>query len=369
MTFKERNGSTNIGLGELRLAFEEEFQDALYILSERYCKLLGVDFLKDILPHLKNKGWWEPDYGQASRDGKSIGMSVKDALKCLVDTHRTFQIYQGISETIKSLRSSGRDELIGIDAGTGTGILAIAMISLGVNKVYAIEINPESHAVTDKFLSVLGLNKQIRLLKGDATLIEIPELRERHADILVSENLSGGLFNEPQYDIIGHLSNFLFPEAEIIPNEAELYVSLASVDWEGVKPGKNIISVRRLRRYEKVSPDIKYAEVKSRVGMQIPVLEAKIKIPTEFKGPINALCFSTRFRINGRGQLFYLEPDTANFLGKTLAGRLSEGYVYAQDGFVDVSLKYEVGRETKNLKIIGTGNSLDLVDTMLKSKV
>lgn len=355
----------NINLDVIPGSSEDEFRGVLYDFAGKYCELLGVNFVNDVLPHLNDKDWWEADYGQASRDGKSIGMSAKDALRCLVDTHRTFQIYKGLEETIKELKDSGKNEIIGIDAGTGTGILAITMVSLGVDKVYAIEINKETFGVTQKFLKELKLTNKVKLIQGDATLMDIPLLKGRKADILVSENLSGGLLDEPQYDIINHLSEFLSSDAEILPGGAELYVSLASVDWEGTPSEKNNLAARRLRRCDVVSPKIKYSQVDSKVGMFVPIIESQVAIPTEFTGAINALLISTRFRINNLGKEVYLEPDTADFLGKTSAFKLN-GDVYAQDGLVNVSLKYEAGRERENLKVSTKGNNIIFVDTMLK---
>ncbi len=230
LDMKEKPSSFN--LERVKECSEEEFRVTLFDLASTYSTHLNIDFYSDVLPHLNDKAWWEADYGQASADGKSLGMGAKDALRCLVDIHRTYQLYRGISETVKTLQVSGKTEITGIDAGTGTGILAIIMLSQGVNRVNAIEINTETLGVTRKFIDGLGLSNRINLIEGSAITIDTPELRNTKADILVSENLSGGLLDEPQYDIIHHLSEFLSPGAEIIPGEAELYASLASVNWE-----------------------------------------------------------------------------------------------------------------------------------------
>ena len=263
------------------------------------------------------------------------------------------------------MKEQGKEKLIGIDAGTGTGILSILMVSCGVEKVHAIEVNAETFGVTRKFLQKVGLAEKIQIVNGDATIINLPELKDNKADILVSENLSGGLLDEPQYDIIHHLSEFLTPEAQIIPNQAELYASVAYVNWEGLEPGKNSMAERRLKPHYVLSERVKYAEVESVVKMPIPVIRAQVKVPVETTGPINALLISTRFRINGLGQPIYLEQDAAQFLGKTSAFKLEEA-VYAEKGEIKVSLNYETGRERKFLKFPVRGNTISLVDTLLK---
>jgi len=240
---------TNINLEELTSSSEEEFKKLNFDLARGYAPYLGLNFDKDILLNLGDKAWWEADYGVKIVDGKEIGMSIKDAFRCLVDPHRTYQLAGGIREEVENIRKT-RDCLTGIDAGTGTGILSILMLASGVDKVYAIEINKETYDATSDFIERLGLQGRIIMILGDATQIYLPDLVEQKADILVSENLSAALMDEPQYEIINHLSKYLSHEGKIIPYIAQLSISLAVADWEGVYPGKTKITERRLIKSE-----------------------------------------------------------------------------------------------------------------------
>lgn len=344
---------------------EQEFGQILYGLAQKYASLLDLDFDSDVLPRLADNSFWQADYGQEVRDGKSIGMSTMDAFRCLIDVHRTYQIYQGIRETVKYLRENGKEEIIAMDAGTGTGILSLLLLSQGVDRVYAIEVNEQTAKTTTKFLKELGVDDRIKLIHGDATTLEIPELKDKKADILVSENLSSGLFDEPQYDIIRNLSRHLSPDAEIIPSGAVVFASLGLADWSSVDSERNNIAVRRIPCYQG-SRMVAFANVDSTVGMEVPVIEAEIEIPTDFPGPVNALLISTGFQINRRGKPHYLEPDTAEFLGKTSAFRIN-GAIMTNNS-VKVGLKYVTGRERKNLKVTSRqeDTSIKLEDTLLK---
>lgn len=71
------------------------------------------------------------------------------------------------------------------------------------------------------------------------------------------------------------------------------------------------------------------------------------------------------FQINEKGKHFFLEPDTAEFLGKTAAFRL-ENEAYARDGKVVVNLKYGVGRKGELMQVTGNGNKINLNDPYLK---
>ncbi|EKD86646.1 MAG: hypothetical protein ACD_37C00206G0006 [uncultured bacterium] len=349
--------------GEFLNTPEQEFSRDMMGLARAYAPYLGLDLDRDIVPNLSDSDWWEADYGVSVVDGKEIGMSMKDAFRCLVDVPRTYQLAQGIAQEVTHLRSRKRT-VIGIDAGTGTGILAMLMVASGIDKVYAIEINDQTHDATQDFLTRLGLSERIVLLKGDATQIVIDQLGEDRADILVSENLSSGLMDEPQYAIINHLSSYLSPDAAIVPFQGQLSVSLSSADWEGVTPGKQEIAERRLRRSERVADPVQYAVVESRPGMNVPIIRNRVAVPTDYKGLINTLLIHTRFQVNKSGTQFHLEPDSADFLGKTNAFKLETG-VYAEDGHVVVDIEYEAGRRAGELVMSGEGNVIILSDPYL----
>lgn len=346
-----------------------QLQPVLFDVARAYAPYLGINFDNDVLPNLGDHAWWSADYGVSEIDGRAIGMSVKDSFRCLVDTHRTIQIAHGIKETVDYLKKHRSGPLTAIDAGTGTGILSILLAAYGVDQVTAIEFNHETFEHTSDLLRDFKLDRQINIVEGDATQIDLATKGIRAADILVSENLSGGLMDEPQYDIIAHLSQYLATDAKIIPFSASLSVAIANADWEGVDSSdwvgvdpKDAVDVqaRKLKKCTYLSGYMPYAHVESHVGMDVPIIRGLVNLPLEQRGPINTIVVSTDFQINEVGEPAYLYSGAAEFLGKQRAFKVI-GEVQDSDK-VSVDLKYRVGVMGKYIHTTANGTSIFLND-------
>ena len=83
---------------------------------------------------------WKAQY--TSPEGEEWGMDTMDAFRCLVDTNRTVRLINGIFATVSEIKQRTSRKLKAIDAGTGTGIMAMALAMAGVDKIIALEINP-----------------------------------------------------------------------------------------------------------------------------------------------------------------------------------------------------------------------------------
>ncbi len=346
-------------LNNLSLVTEnpQKSEQVLHNLANSYAQLIGLDFEGKILPALKDYSFWEADYLKDSK----WGLSLMDAYRCLLDTHRTLQIMGGINETIKDLEAQGKKDIVAIDAGTGTGIFAIYLAALGCKKVYALELNEETAEVARKFIDACGCSDIVEVRVGDATEMNIPELTENPADILISENLSNGLLAEPQFQIINHLSSFLKPDAPIIPYSANISVALANgdwgrVDWKDKKP-RNILTSRRVPGLTMLSERVSHSTVISSVGMEVPRINGEVQVPITGESLPNTLLISTDFQINNHGAIYTLQHDSAEFLGKTSAVKL-EGTVALENGVVKVLLDYDAGFSMK-----AKGRGADVVDS------
>lgn len=260
--------------------------------------------------------FWDPEYLDPL--GKKSGMGIMDAFRCLVDSQRTRKLVHGILQTVAQKKRDVQGPLIAIDAGTGTGVLAMALIAAGCDYVHALEINPETATVTRQVVKQLSLKDRIAVVEGDATQIQLTGPKSQ---IIVSENLSNGLFDEPQYDIIHHLSQYATSDATVIPGLAELQVALAWSQWTGVD--KSYITIRKLPDLTRLSDPFRFARVKSQVGMEIPQIEGDAHLDYYELGlAANALIISTRFAIYDGILPIYLEPDSAQFLGKSTAFKI-----------------------------------------------
>lgn len=358
----------NLGLGQNGIVdrirntpIGPQLQPLLFDIARGYAPYLGINFDTDVLPNLGDHAWWEADYGVSQVDGREIGMSVKDAFRCLVDTHRTIQIAQGIKETVDHLRQQTIRPLTAIDAGTGTGILSILLAAYGVNQVTAIEFNHDTFEYTQDFLKRAGLGQQITIIEGDATQIDLAARGIKPADVLVSENLSSGLMDEPQYDIIAHLSQYLAADAKIIPYNADLSIAVARADWASVSPDKQItIQARRLKGSRQLSERLPYAHVQSHVGMDVPIIRGEVTLPLREAGPVNTVIISSDFQINEVGEPVHLRSGTAQFLGKHRAFRVF-GEVDDSSN-VSVDLKYRVGVKGEAMHVTADGNTITFTD-------
>lgn len=78
-----------------------------------------------------------------------------------------------------------RHELTGVDVGTGSGVIAIALAKLlPGSKWYAIDLSPEALAVAEANAVRLGVDRQISFIKGDL-LAPLMDLGERF-ELIVS---------------------------------------------------------------------------------------------------------------------------------------------------------------------------------------
>jgi len=308
----------------------------------------------DLLGRRGDYKFWDPEYLDPS--GKTPGMGTMDAFRCLVDSHRTRQLVHGILETAAQKKSEDQGPLIAIDAGTGTGVLAMALIAAGCDYVYALEINPQTAAATKQVVEQLGLEDRIAVIEGDATQIQ---LTESQVQVIVSENLSNGLFDEPQFDIIHHLSQYATPDATIIPVLAELQVALGWSGWVGVD--KSHITIRELSDLVTISSPSKLVRVKSQVGMEIPQVVGEANLECYNLGlAVNALIVSTRFAICDGVPPVYLEPDSAQFLGRSTAFKI-EGDLLPPCESVRVYTSYRAGIREHFMKAVAEGGFVKLI--------
>lgn len=328
---------------------DQEAQKVFHSLGRTYLEIAGFeqDKIETIFKDLTNYNFWDAIYTD-DKKGVSWGMDTMDAFKCLVDSHRTQLLLNGIGRTVAEVSKSTDGPIVAIDAGTGTGILSLGLLSQGCDKVISLEINEHTAKNTKEFIHQLGLEDRIEVLNVDATKVDLGDLK---ANILVSENLSTGLFDEPQYYIINHLSKFLKLEAKIIPAKATIFASLGSADWS--QTDKKSVAARKLKDYERLTDQIPYFTVDSTVGMAAPFIKSRISIPVPYsEKPINTLTVCSRFQINEGDNAFVLEPDTAEFLGKSSTLRMVEN-VTPVDGQISVDFSYPTGmyRERSIIKV------------------
>jgi predicted RNA methylase len=140
----------------------------------------------------------------------NVAFTAYEISLCLHDTVRTRMWKEAIEQTVKP------GDVV-VDAGSGTGIMAIFAALAGAKKVYCIELHPRFITLIKNLAERNNLSHILEVIHADATTITLPE----PADVLICELLCTGQFFEPQVQVVNHLRPQLKPGARIIPDRVE----------------------------------------------------------------------------------------------------------------------------------------------------
>jgi predicted RNA methylase len=156
-------------------------------------------------------------------DVPSCGLETVDAVHCILDRNRTFAFLEAIEKSVKP------GEVV-VEAGLGTGILAIMAAALGA-EVYGIEINKDTLDLARQLSRMFIKNglfdqKNLLLIEADASTWNPP----KQIDLIISENIYAGMFYEMQIPIVNHLIPFQSTSGQMIPDGMSSYVILAQAE-------------------------------------------------------------------------------------------------------------------------------------------
>ncbi|MBI5399487.1 class I SAM-dependent methyltransferase [Candidatus Saganbacteria bacterium] len=170
------------------------------------------------------------------------GFSVTDSItNSLRDEIRTKKFMLGIKEAVGQLRLSNSGLIHVIDAGCGTipilGIYA-ALLSPKV-RVVCLELNPQSVAVAQALVKTLGLEDQITVIHQDATTCRISGAP---IDLLISETMNSGLFEEPLVPIMTNLHQYVRPGGLVLPSRVDILGTL--FPYEDVLASSLIVNIQ-----------------------------------------------------------------------------------------------------------------------------
>ncbi|MFB3777462.1 MAG: 50S ribosomal protein L11 methyltransferase [Bryobacteraceae bacterium] len=127
-------------------------------------------------------------------------------ISMLNDQARTSGFLAAIKETVKP------GDVV-VDAGTGTGVLAIAAARAGARRVYAIE-STSIGQVAKVMFEANGLADRITLLEGRSTHVKLPE----KADVLISETIGSSPLREQVLEtFLDARLRYLKPDARYVP--------------------------------------------------------------------------------------------------------------------------------------------------------
>jgi len=275
---------------------------------------------------------------------KDWGLSTADAERCFFDIVRTDRFKQAIDEVVQKEDIVAESNISAgdtvVEAGAGTGIIALMAAARGAKKVYAIEINPKTVKVCREFIKYCGFEDTIQILEGDATNFELPE----DVDVIISENMYTGLLAEPQMQIIDNLKKFLKKGGKIIPEKFESYLEL--VIAQGLE--ENSIARNSFKgSTETVSKKIKFDEVD--FNEQEPLdINKNIIIMADRDGEVNAVNISSLIQLTGDVDI---KSNECDFLGQDEIIKLKKPINVETGKEYLVSIKFKAGDRPEDVFI------------------
>jgi predicted RNA methylase len=129
-----------------------------------------------------------------------------DIQNCLYDQRRVDYFRRAIDAVVKP-------GMVVANGGSGSGVLGMLAAKAGAARVYCVELNHQYVDVIEENARINGLSDVIVAMHGDASTVTLPE----KVDVVISEVISGGLFYEPQLQIMDNLRRFLKAGATVIP--------------------------------------------------------------------------------------------------------------------------------------------------------
>src|SRR5512136_1077299 len=132
----------------------------------------------------------------------------------LEDAARTGAFIQAIERVVKP-------GAVGIDLGSGTGILALACARAGAKKVYAIETEPLI-CTARHVAEVNGLAERIEFIQQDSRQVSLPE----KVDFIVSECLGlMGIGGTMMPDVVDLAQRYLKEGGWVMPQAVSLFLA------------------------------------------------------------------------------------------------------------------------------------------------
>lgn len=219
---------------------------------------------------------------------------TEGAFHCLIDEERTLAFKNAIEHTV-------RPGDIVVDAGSGTGILAMFAADAGAKKVYALELDENNTKVLQGIFADNGYGDRIEVIQGDATTLTLPE----NVDVIVCEMIATALIDELQVPVMNNLLRQVNSDHRVVLEQYHCHAELVE------HPNKHYGKTFNIFRYEfaeingSQSVPLSNRLTYQRVDFSRPVSEDAISSRLDFKvhetGKVNGLRLSTTTIFCGRG--------------------------------------------------------------------
>jgi predicted RNA methylase len=207
---------------------------------------------------------------------------TEGVFNCLYDKKRTLAFKKAIRQTVR------KGDIV-VDAGSGTGVMAMFAADAGAKRVYAVEFDEINvHRLRQIFASN-GYGKKIKVISADTTKVKMPE----KVDVIVCEMIATGLIEELQVPAMNNILKYVNRGYRVVLKEYSCHADL--VDHKNVFYNKKF----DIPRYEYPDkPSLRSKVLSNRVTYKVcdfsqPIRDVRVVKQLDFsiqkRGHINGL--------------------------------------------------------------------------------
>lgn len=265
----------------------------------------------------------------------AVAFTPYEISMCLHDVERTRLWKQAIEDVV-------REGDVVVDAGSGTGILAVFAALDGARHVYALELHPRFCRLIENLAAHNGVADRVTVLHGDASRLRLPEKPQ----VIVCELLCTGQFFEPEVQVIRNLRAQADPDVRLVPQRVDHHIQLLDAQEQlyGVRIDTDSRSVL-LADDEPVSTTARYATLDFHGDLPDRV-DTVVHVQARKSRKADAVVFTSRARLTGH---LVTEPTRFLFNPEVLFLRrpveLVKGRTYA------VHVAYDYGGDTLDARV------------------
>lgn len=261
--------------------------------------------------------------------------------ECLLDQKRVDFFEKIISNSVK------KGDIV-VDAGTGSGIMALLAARAGAKKVFAIEIDKQIAGVAQQNVQLNGYEGVIKIVGKDVCDWHLPQ--RGSADVVIMEMLDTGLIAEQQAEAIFSLkrNGVITEKTLLLPSGASFMFDIVHFDFDFV--GFNLPFILQARNFgvdgrvkSFFSRNTTYAELNLRSFESLRINEI-VSVRSINEGLVNAIRLRTRVE-SGRYWIGATSDMNMPIIVPIEPFRVKVGQK------VRVGITYSMGRGVDNIKI------------------
>lgn len=216
---------------------------------------------------------------------------VEYVYRCLADRERTLAFRAAIEAIVKP-----GDTVL--DAGCGSGILAVVAALAGARRVFAVEAGPYLYNASRVVFDSLGLAGKIISVRKDAQRLRLSDIEK--PDVVICEMVTTGLVGEMQIPVLRALraNGIMDATTRVVPEALTTSLALVNVDFDhyGIPIRFPIFVDYFSRMHERRIVRLSQSCLISEVALTAEIddrIEAETVLETRHAGTVNALLVET----------------------------------------------------------------------------